>query len=250
MVNNHSEHADHQGSDSTSNTNNSVPATKPGWRMLSSSELETVSAFNRSNGAATDSRYTSGTQNAFASSSKSVLPMHSLIDAAPSPLPLVTTASSAASSVIPEYVPTGAVVPRPHEGKLDTDTIAAGSTLPAIPADGRTLCVRHQMMADQDANGKLQRVSCGQYRCFASPSNHLRDVVSGCTSRSGTSGHYRALVDLQLLASCKEENNSRGHSDHVLLVSTLHVNLLRPSCIRSTVPSCRTYPKPCPKSFA
>jgi hypothetical protein len=133
--------------------------------MLSSTELETVSTLNRSNGNTTD---TSGAQNknAFASSSKSVLPMHSLIDTAPSPLPLVTststTSSTTSSTVIPEYVPTGAIVPRTHNdsGAFEVDT-SADVTLPAVPTDGRTLCVRHQMMADQDVNGKLQRVSLG-----------------------------------------------------------------------------------------
>ena len=159
MVNNDSPPANQQESSRTFNTNNSVPPSKPGWRMLSSSELETVSALNRSNGTATNHKYTLGTQNAFASSSKSVLPMHSLIDTAPSPLPLATIDNAVATTDIPEYVPIGAVVPRLQGGTLDLNTTSAGTTLPTVPTDGRTLCVRHQMMADQDANGKLQRVS-------------------------------------------------------------------------------------------
>jgi hypothetical protein len=159
---------------------------------LSSTELETVSTLNRSNGNTTD---TSGAQNknAFASSSKSVLPMHSLIDTAPSPLPLVTstTSSTSSSTVIPEYVPTGAIVPRTHNdsGIFETDT-SADATLPAVPTDGRTLCVRHQMMADQDVNGKLQRVSLGVVLCcwcltFRSPWMHCPFKRERLLRRSG-----------------------------------------------------------------
>jgi hypothetical protein len=49
-----------------------------------------------------------------------------------------------------------------------TTTTATSSTHPPQTvefidphvSDGRTLCVRHQMMADQGVNGKLQKVGC------------------------------------------------------------------------------------------
>lgn len=127
--------------------------------MLSSTELPTVATIASRNGTS-DNKH-SATQNAYASSSKSVLPMHSLIDTAPSPLPLVYQANAETSRETPEDVPTGAAVPRGRE--IQPDHIAGPSptalTLPTVPADGRTLCVRHQMMADQDVNGKLQKVS-------------------------------------------------------------------------------------------
>jgi hypothetical protein len=155
MVNNHQQNG---RSDASSNTNKSVNP-KPGWRMLSSTELPTLHALNRGNGNSSNSnsQQTSTQHNAVASSSKSVLPMHSLIDTAPSPLPFIYPDARIGLSETPEYFPSGAVVPTaPPEG---TGPSVIGSTVPAVPTDGRTLCVRHQMMADQDVNGKLQKAS-------------------------------------------------------------------------------------------
>ncbi|KAJ9124225.1 hypothetical protein QFC22_001023 [Naganishia vaughanmartiniae] len=142
--------------DGSSSTNKSVNP-KPGWRMLSSTEVPTLYELNRGNGKSSNSsaRQTSTQYNAVASSSKTVLPMHSLIDTAPSPLPFIYPDTKIGSSETPEYVSSGAVVQTaPAEG---TGSSAVSITLPAVPTDGRTLCVRHQMMADQDVNGKLQK---------------------------------------------------------------------------------------------
>jgi hypothetical protein len=155
---NHQQDAHQQGLGQPSNTNATLPS-KPGWRMLSSTELSTVSSVAARN-STSDNKH-SNSQNAYASSSKSVLPMHSLIDTAPSPLPLVYQANAETARETPEYVPTGAVVPRGRESATDQSlgSTTASTSLPAVPTDGRTLCVRHQMMADQDVNGKLQKVS-------------------------------------------------------------------------------------------
>lgn len=159
MVNHHQDaHQVQQGLDGPSNTNATLP-TKPGWRMLSSTELTTASSTNSRN-STSDNKHSS-LQNAYASSSKSVLPMHSLIDTAPSPLPLVYQANADLGRDTPEYVPAGAAVPRGGESNpvLIPGPSPTALTLPTVPTDGRTLCVRHQMMADQDVNGKLQKVS-------------------------------------------------------------------------------------------
>lgn len=132
--------------------------------MLSSTDLPTLHASNRGTGNSihSDTQQTSKQHNAVASSSKSVLPMHSLIDTAPSPLPLIYPTTRIGSSQTLEYVPSGAVVPIAASAGTSqrAGPSAIGVTLPAVPTDGRTLCVRHQMMADQDVNGKLQKASC------------------------------------------------------------------------------------------
>ncbi|KAJ9106309.1 hypothetical protein QFC21_001454 [Naganishia friedmannii] len=153
MVNNPQHNGD---SEVSSSTNKSVNP-KPGWRMLSSTDVPALHALNRGNGNSSKSnaQQISTRYNAVASSSKNVLPMHSLIETAPSPLPFIYPDTRTGSSQTSEYVSSGALVQSaPAEG---TGSSTAGVTLPTVPSDGRTLCVRHQMMADQDVNGKLQK---------------------------------------------------------------------------------------------
>jgi hypothetical protein len=94
---------------------------------------------------------------------------------------------------------------------------AIQSSAPAHPAP-RKLCVRHQRMADEGTNLKLQQVS--HFPSRNTPKIMLVFSIIGprCPPRRGTTSRQFNLVQLLLFVPPKERARPPGHTHHVLLL--------------------------------